>query len=198
MREWNQVFRKVSVACPHMWHRSQFSHTNWKPVACHILLTNTSTHVTQRYQICAKVCMTVVEFPKISVKNILDSIILKPELIIWTESLQTSNKSDHTVSTAKQRHHMHGIWWCFRPLLCTLLRLNWAKQTPGIMRRNEWRNLPLSGFELATQWSEAQHATAGLRRPPAWDTGTFILKCVSLPLSYCSRYCINSWLLHVI
>ena len=24
----------------------------------------------------------------------------------------------------------------FRPLLCTLLRLNWAKQTPGIMRRN--------------------------------------------------------------
>ena len=26
--------------------------------------------------------------------------------------------------------------------------------------------MPLSGFELATQWSEAQHATAGLRRPP--------------------------------
>ena len=26
--------------------------------------------------------------------------------------------------------------WCFRPLLCTLLRLNWVKQTPGIMRRN--------------------------------------------------------------
>ena len=24
-------------------------------------------------------------------------------------------------------------WWCFRPLLCTLFRLNWAKQTPGIM-----------------------------------------------------------------
>ena len=24
----------------------------------------------------------------------------------------------------------------------------------------------MSGFELATQWSEAQHATAGLRRPP--------------------------------
>ena len=34
------------------------------------------------------------------------------------------------------------------------------------MRRNEWWNLPPSGFELATQWSEAQHATAGLRRPP--------------------------------
>ena len=57
-------------------------------------------------------------------------------------------------------------WWWFMPLLCTLLRLNWAKQTPGIMRRNQWRNLPPSGFELATQWSEAQHATAGLRRPP--------------------------------
>ena len=24
----------------------------------------------------------------------------------------------------------------FRPLLCTLIRLNWAKHTPGIMRRN--------------------------------------------------------------
>ena len=24
----------------------------------------------------------------------------------------------------------------FRPLLCTLFRLNWTKQTPGIMRRN--------------------------------------------------------------
>ena len=24
----------------------------------------------------------------------------------------------------------------FRSLLCTLFRLNWAKQTPGIMRRN--------------------------------------------------------------
>ena len=28
--------------------------------------------------------------------------------------------------------------------------------------------MPPSGFELATQWSEAQHATAGLRRPPRW------------------------------
>ena len=28
--------------------------------------------------------------------------------------------------------------------------------------------MPLSGFELATQWSEDQHATAGLRRPPRW------------------------------
>ena len=26
--------------------------------------------------------------------------------------------------------------WCLRHLLCTLLRLNWAKQTPGIIRRN--------------------------------------------------------------
>ena len=31
---------------------------------------------------------------------------------------------------------MEMKWWCFRPLLCTLFRLNWAKQTPGIMRRN--------------------------------------------------------------
>ena len=62
-------------------------------------------------------------------------------------------------------------WWCFRPLLCTLFRLNWAKQTPGIMRRNQWRNWPMSGFELVTQWSEAQHATAGLRRPPCLIKG---------------------------
>ena len=25
-------------------------------------------------------------------------------------------------------------WWCFRPLLCTLFRLNWDKQTPGMSR----------------------------------------------------------------
>ena len=33
-------------------------------------------------------------------------------------------------------NEMKMKWWCFRPLLCTLFRLNWAKQTPGIMRRN--------------------------------------------------------------
>ena len=37
----------------------------------------------------------------------------------------------------KVEHPYRGeMKWCFRPLLCTLLRLNWAKQTPGIMRRN--------------------------------------------------------------
>ena len=64
---------------------------------------------------------------------------------------------------------MEMKWWCFRPLFCTLFRLNWAKQTPGIMRRNEWRNLPPTGFEITTQWSEAQHATAGLRRPSPYQ-----------------------------
>ena len=34
------------------------------------------------------------------------------------------------------RVHQKMKWWCFWPLLCTLLRLNWAKQTPGIMRRH--------------------------------------------------------------
>ena len=39
------------------------------------------------------------------------------------------------------KHVEHGSckemkWWCFRPLLCTLFRLNWAKLTPGIRRRN--------------------------------------------------------------
>ena len=42
--------------------------------------------------------------------------------------------------TAVSSHIMHWVremkWWCFMPLLCTLLRLNWAKQKPGIMRRN--------------------------------------------------------------
>ena len=33
--------------------------------------------------------------------------------------------------------------------------------------------MPLSGFELATQWSEAQHATAGLRRPPSVPVESF-------------------------
>ena len=34
------------------------------------------------------------------------------------------------------------------------------------LRKMKWWNLPLSGFELETQWSEAQYPTAGLRRPP--------------------------------
>ena len=40
-----------------------------------------------------------------------------------------------------------------------------------INRLTDPRNLPPSGFELATQWSEAQHATAGLRRPPQTAVG---------------------------
>ena len=81
---------------------------------------------------------------------------------------------------------LHLKWWCSRPLLCTLFRLNWAKQTLGIMRRNSWRNLPRSGFELATQWSEAQHATAGLRRPP---------QILHLTRTSCHDYL--SWIRHV-
>ena len=27
--------------------------------------------------------------------------------------------------------YMYMKWWCFRPILCPLFRLNWAKQTPG-------------------------------------------------------------------
>ena len=51
-----------------------------------------------------------------------------------------SQKPEHM--TADGTYHssnqvtLSGKWWCFRPLLCTLFRLNWAKQTPGIMRRN--------------------------------------------------------------
>ena len=36
-------------------------------------------------------------------------------------------------------------WWCFRLLLCTLFRLNWAKQTPGIMRRINDKTCPRVG-----------------------------------------------------
>ena len=54
----------------------------------------------------------------------------------------------------------------FRPFLCTLFRLNWAKQTPGIMESKLMTKLAPEWVEPTTQWSEAQHATAGLRRPP--------------------------------
>ena len=49
----------------------------------------------------------------------------------------------HNVEVDREDEHHNVIegawkkkWWCFRPLLCTLFRLNWAKQTPGILRRN--------------------------------------------------------------
>ena len=32
--------------------------------------------------------------------------------------------------------HLRNEMMVFRPILCTLLRLNWSNQTPGIMRQN--------------------------------------------------------------
>ena len=43
--------------------------------------------------------------------------------------------------------------WCFRPLLCTLLRLNWAKQTPGIMRTSSEKGAPV--------WELIRHSVLG-------------------------------------
>ena len=40
-------------------------------------------------------------------------------------------------------------WCCFRPPLCTLLRLNWTKQEQGTMRWNQWRSRPLIGFRTS-------------------------------------------------
>ena len=43
----------------------------------------------------------------------------------------------HTCRTQDTNRSMLQIkLWSFKPLLCTLFRLNWAKQMPGIMRRN--------------------------------------------------------------
>ena len=52
----------------------------------------------------------------------------------WTTLQGASSCHDLFYAECPYRNEMK--WWCFRPLLCTLSRLNWAKQTPGIMRRN--------------------------------------------------------------
>ena len=49
-------------------------------------------------------------------------------------AIEIGNNTD--VDDNSQENCERKKWWCFRPLLCTLFRLNWAKQTPGIMRRN--------------------------------------------------------------
>ena len=57
--------------------------------------------------------------------------------------------------------------WCFRPLLCTLFRLNWAKVTPGILR---WTLMT----KLAPEWVRTSYPV--IRSParyrwtaaPAW------------------------------
>ena len=50
----------------------------------------------------------------------------------------TSNHSAWTQLRIRPLSHRGWLkkWWCFRPPLCTLFRLNWVRQTPGIMRRN--------------------------------------------------------------
>ena len=54
-----------------------------------------------------------------------------------TRILDFAAKESHTRGyLAGDPAHGWWKWWCFRPLLCTLFRLNWAKQTLEIMRRN--------------------------------------------------------------
>ena len=53
---------------------------------------------------------------------------------------QTTRSYFFTLTSSVETSHVEisdtNEMMVFRPLLCTLLRLNWAKQTPGIMRRN--------------------------------------------------------------
>ena len=58
-------------------------------------------------------------------------------------------------------------WWCFRPLLCTLFRLNWVKQTPG---DNEAKLMT----KLSPEWVRTSYPVIRsparyrwTRRPPA-------------------------------
>ena len=61
-------------------------------------------------------------------------IIFMHLLLSWFYWLFYDHFSARSLLAKLGRNEMK--WWCFRPLLCTLFRLNWAKQTPGIMRRN--------------------------------------------------------------
>ena len=55
--------------------------------------------------------------------------VVLDERLTWSEHIKyTHSKLSGSLYALKL--------WCFRPLLCTLFRLNWAKQTPGIMRGN--------------------------------------------------------------
>ena len=68
-------------------------------------------------------------------RTTISSICIPSRSIFWAEcfiGLVTSASPTGTLDVSE----MKMKWWCFWPLLCTLFRLNWAKQTPGIMRRN--------------------------------------------------------------
>ena len=69
----------------------------------------------------------------------------------------------------------HWKWNCFMPPWFTLLRLSWTKQVQLAMRWNLWQNMPLSGFEPVTQWSEVQHATSldYCTHPKHWKTRSY-------------------------
>ena len=57
---------------------------------------------------------------------------------VWCHSMQRQifNESLTCILPMSSDVCMVIKLWCFMPLLCTLFRLNWAKQTPGIMRQN--------------------------------------------------------------
>ena len=63
----------------------------------------------------------------------LNTMILKQTIyldnIVLPKIYDTSQNSLFLIGTFRA-----GTDGCFRPLLCTLFRLNWAKQMPGIMR----------------------------------------------------------------
>ena len=57
----------------------------------------------------------------------------KPTIANYMYMYQAYEQMNKVLPMALGAYEMK--WWCFRRLLCTLFRLNWAKQTPG-MRRN--------------------------------------------------------------
>ena len=80
--------------------------------------------------------------------------------------------------------------------ICKWNEMKWKERKWNEMKWNEMmvfrRNLPLSGFELATQWSEAQHATAGLRRPAIYIYIYIYLQFNQWVSSFLF-YCISCW-----
>ena len=84
-------------------------------------------------------------------------------------------------------------WWCFRPLLCTLLRLNWAKQAPGLMTKlaPEWVRTsdPVIRSPARYRWTKAPARVGGGGRVNIMRVGVgiTIMHCHFTPC-YITKY----------
>ena len=96
------LFRNESISCPICGTR----HDLKKSQSCVTVSEQTIQDMWRRgVKFVNKVFMTTMEFPKGSLKNICET-----KIDPMNRKSSIFNKSEHNLSTMKQKHHMQGIY----------------------------------------------------------------------------------------